>query len=131
MTRRVVVTGLGLVTPLGNDVTSNWEALVAGRSGIGTISLFDTSAYDFPIAGEVRNFEPSDFVDSKLLRRIDRSTVFALAAAQNALADAGLNMAAENVRRVGVVVGTGIGSAQLIVEQAAVLAEKGPRRVSP
>ncbi len=131
MTRRVVVTGLGLITPLGNDVASNWEALVAGRSGIGTITLFDTSAYDFPIAGEVRDFEPADYVESKLLRRIDRSTVFALAAAQKALADAGIDMAAENARRVGVVVGTGIGSAQLIVEQAAILAEKGPRRVSP
>ncbi len=131
MTRRVVVTGLGLITPLGNDVTSNWEALVAGRSGIGTISLFDTSAYEFPIAGEVRNFEAADFVDPKLLRRIDRSTVFAIAAAQSALADAGIDMANEEARRVGVVIGTGIGSAQLIVEQAAVLAEKGPRRVSP
>ncbi len=131
MTRRVVVTGLGLITPLGNDVASNWEALVAGRSGIGTITLFDTSAYDFPIAGEVRNFDPADYVEAKLLRRIDRSTVFALAASQRALADSGIEMAKENPRRVGVVIGTGIGSAQLIVEQAAILAEKGPRRVSP
>ncbi len=131
MTRRVVITGLGLITPLGNDVTSNWEALVAGRSGIGTITLFDTSAYEFPIAGEVKDFEPADYVEAKLLRRIDRSTVFALAASQRALADSGIDMSAEDVRRVGVVIGTGIGSAQLIVEQAAILAEKGPRRVSP
>ena len=131
MTRRVVITGLGLITPLGNDVTSNWEALVAGRSGIGTITLFDTSAYEFPIAGEVKDFEPADYVEAKLLRRIDRSTVFALAASQRALADAGIDMSAEDARRVGVVIGTGIGSAQLIVEQAAILAEKGPRRVSP
>ncbi|RJQ07499.1 MAG: beta-ketoacyl-[acyl-carrier-protein] synthase II [Dehalococcoidia bacterium] len=131
MTRRVVVTGLGLITPLGNDVASNWEALVAGRSGIGTITLFDTSAYEFPIAGEVRDFDPADHVDAKILRRLDRSTVFALAAAQRALADAGIDMAQEDARRVGVVIGTGIGSAQLIVEQAAILADKGPRRVSP
>lgn len=131
MTRRVVVTGLGLITPLGNDVTSNWEALVAGRSGIGTITLFDASAYEFPIAGEVRDFDPGEHVDAKILRRLDRSTVFAIAAAQRALADAGIDMAKEDARRVGVVIGTGIGSAQLIVEQAAVLAEKGPRRVSP
>lgn len=131
MTRRVVVTGLGLITPLGNDVASNWEALLAGRSGIGTITLFDTSAYEFPIAGEVRNFDPAAHVEAKLLRRIDRSTVFALAAAQQALADAGIEMAKEDARRVGVVIGTGIGGAQLIVEQAAILAEKGPRRVSP
>lgn len=131
MTRRVVVTGLGLITPLGNDVASNWEALIAGRSGIGTITLFDTSAYEFPIAGEVRDFDPAEHVDAKILRRLDRSTVFAIAAAQRALADAGIDMAKEDARRVGVVIGTGIGSAQLIVEQAAVLAEKGPRRVSP
>ncbi|RLT35572.1 MAG: beta-ketoacyl-[acyl-carrier-protein] synthase II, partial [Chloroflexi bacterium] len=131
MTRRVVITGLGLITPLGNDVTSNWEALVAGRSGIGTITLFDTSAYEFPIAGEVKDFEPADYVEAKLLRRIDRSTVFALAASQRALADSGIDMSAEDARRVGVVIGTGIGSAQLIVEQATILAEKGPRRVSP
>ena len=131
MTRRVVVTGLGLITPLGNDVASNWEALVAGRSGIGTITLFDTSAYEFPIAGEVRHFDPAGHVEAKLLRRIDRSTVFALAASHQALADAGIEMAKEDARRVGVVIGTGIGSAQLIVEQAAILAEKGPRRVSP
>lgn len=131
MTRRVVVTGLGLITPLGNDVASNWEALVAGRSGIGTITLFDTSAYEFPIAGEVRDFDPADHIEAKLLRRIDRSTVFAVAAAQQALADAGVEMAKEDARRVGVMIGTGIGSAQLIVEQAAILAEKGPRRVSP
>jgi len=131
VTRRVVVTGLGLITPLGNDVASNWEALVAGRSGIGTITLFDTSAYEFPIAGEVRDFDPADHVDAKILRRLDRSTVFALAAAQRALADAGIDMAQEDARRVGVVIGTGIGSAQLIVEQAAILADKGPRRVSP
>ena len=131
MTRRVAVTGLGLITPLGNDAASNWEALVAGRSGIGTISLFDTSAYESPIAGEVRGFDASAHIDPKLLRRIDRSTVFAIAAAGQALADAGIDMTKEDPRRVGVVVGTGIGSAQLIVEQAAVLAEKGPRRVSP
>lgn len=131
MTRRVVITGLGLITPLGNDVTSNWEALVAGRSGIGTITLFDTSAYEFPIAGEVKDFEPADYVEAKLLRRIDRSTVFALAASQRALADSGIDMSAEDAQRVGVVIGTGIGSAQLIVEQATILAEKGPRRVSP
>ena len=123
MTRRVVVTGLGLITPLGNDVASNWEALVAGRSGIGTITLFDTSAYEFPIAGEVRHFDPAGHVEAKLLRRIDRSTVFALAASHQALADAGIEMAKEDARRVGVVIGTGIGSAQLIVEQAAILAE--------
>lgn len=89
MSREVVVTGLGLMTPVGNDVSTSWKNLVAGRSGIGTISQFDTSAYEYPIAGEVKNFEPSDFVAPKLLRRVDRSTQFAIAACQEAVADAG------------------------------------------
>ena len=129
--RRVVVTGLGLITPVGNDVASTWSALVAGRSGIGPITLFDTTGYECPIAGEVRGFDPASAVDAKLLRRIDRSSVFALAGAQQAIADARLDMTREDSRRVGIVLGTGMGAAHLIVEQQAVLAEKGPRRVSP
>jgi hypothetical protein len=129
--RRVVVTGLGLITPLGNDVASTWDGLVTGRSGIGTITHFDASAYEYPIAGEVKGFDASTFVDPKVLRRIDRSSAFALAAAQQAVADAGLDMTKEEPRRVGVVLGTGMGGAHLIVEQQRILDEKGPRRVSP
>ena len=128
---RVVVTGIGLITPLGNDVASTWEGLIAGRSGIGPITLFDTAAYECPIAGEVRGLDPADFVDAKVLRRLDRSSVFALAGAQLAIADAGLDMTRENAKRVGVVLGTGMGSAHLIIEQQEVLDDKGPRRVSP
>lgn len=128
---RVVVTGIGLITPVGNDTASTWDALVAGRSGIGPITHFDTSAYECPIAGEVRDFDPAAFVDAKLLRRLDRSSVFALAGAQQAIADAGLDMSSENAKRVGVVLGTGMGGAQMIVEQNEVLEDKGPRRVSP
>ncbi len=146
--RRVVVTGLGLVTPVGNDTASTWEALLAGRSGIDHITLFDASAYACPIAGEVKGLDATAFVDSKLLRRIDRSSVFALAATQQAVADSGLGTGAGAVAaegeaaqpglnghvdrsRVGVVLGTGMGSAHQIIEQQRVLDEKGHRRVSP
>ncbi|MBT5773018.1 MAG: beta-ketoacyl-ACP synthase II [Dehalococcoidia bacterium] len=131
MPREVVVTGLGLMTPVGNDVSTSWKNLVAGRSGIGTISQFDTSAYEYPIAGEVKNFEPSDFVAPKLLRRVDRSTQFAIAACQEAVADAGVEVDAEQPGTVGVLLGTGMGGAHMMIEQQRILDEKGPRRVSP
>ncbi|MEI6137418.1 MAG: beta-ketoacyl synthase N-terminal-like domain-containing protein, partial [Chloroflexota bacterium] len=76
---RVVVTGIGLITPVGNDTASTWDALIAGRSGIGPITLFDAAAFECPIAGEVRGFDPANFVDAKILRRLDRSSMFALA----------------------------------------------------
>jgi 3-oxoacyl-[acyl-carrier-protein] synthase II len=128
--RRVVVTGIGLLTPLGNDTGSTWEGLVAGRSGLDWITAFDASAYESPIAGELKHFDPEQYVDPKLLRRIDRSSVLALACARQAVADAGLTIAGEE-RAVGVLLGTGMGSAHLIVEQQAILDEKGPRRISP
>ncbi len=129
--RRVVVTGLGLITPLGNDVACTWEALLAGRSGLGLITRFDASAYEHPIAAEVKDFDASAYVEPKLLRRIDLSSAFALAAAQQAIADASLDLTVEEPRRVGVLLGTGMGSAHQIVEQQRILDEKGPRRVSP
>lgn len=128
---RVVVTGLGMLTPLGNDVESTWGGLVAGRSGIGAITCFDTSAYEQAIGGELRGFEPEQHIDAKLLRRIDRANVLAITAAQQAVADAGLDVTAEDPERVGVILGTGMGGAHLIVEQQEVLNEKGPRRISP
>lgn len=126
-----MVTGLGLITPLGNDVACTWEALVAGRSGLGLVSRFDTSAYEHPIAAEVKDFDAAAYVEPKLLRRIDLSSQFALAATQQAVADAALDMTVEEPRRVGVLLGTGMGSAHQIVEQQRILDEKGPRRVSP
>ncbi|MBM3138773.1 MAG: beta-ketoacyl-ACP synthase II [Chloroflexi bacterium] len=128
--RRVVVTGLGLLTPLGNDVGATWEGLVAGRSGLGWISAFDTSAYECPIGGELKAWDPERHVDAKLLRRIDRSSAIALAATREAVGDAGLEVAGRE-RAVGVLLGTGMGSAHLLVEQQQVLDEKGPRRISP
>lgn len=132
--RRVVVTGLGALTPLGNDVATTWDGLVAGRSGIGLVSSFDAATYEHPIAGELKDFDPADHVDAKLLRRIDRSSVLAIVAARQAVADAGLDVAtlcAEAPGAVGIVLGTGMGGAHLLVENQQVLEEKGPRRVSP
>jgi beta-ketoacyl-acyl-carrier-protein synthase II len=131
MSREVVVTGLGLVSPVGNNVPDAWDALVAGRSGIDRITRFDASGYEQPWGGEVKDFDPGEHVDAKLRRRIDISTVFAIAAAQEAVADAALEVNAEAPGAVGVMMGTGIGGAHLLVEQQRILDEKGPRRVSP
>ena len=102
LTRRVVVTGLGLLTPLGNDVDSTWDGLIAGRSGIGTVTAFDASEYERPIAGELKNFHPDQFVDPKLLRRIDPSAALALAAAKQAVADSCLDLQNEDPGMVGI-----------------------------
>ncbi len=128
---RVVVTGLGLLTPLGNDVASTWEGLLAGRSGIRTLTRFDTSDYEFPIAGQLEDFDAREFVEAKLLRRIDISTAYAIAASKQAVADARLDLTVEAPRSVGVVLGTGMGGAHLMVEQQATFEKKGWRRVSP
>jgi beta-ketoacyl-acyl-carrier-protein synthase II len=131
MPGEVVVTGLGMISPVGKNVADGWDNLIAGRSGIGLVTHFDASAYEYPIAGEVDGFDPSEHVEPKLLRRIDRSTAFAIASAQEAVADADLEVSAERPGSVGVLLGTGIGGAHLMVEQQKILDEKGPRRVSP
>ena len=131
MIREVVVTGLGMVSPVGANVEDGWDSLVAGRSGIGLVTSFDASAYEYPIAGEVDGFDVTDHVDAKLRRRIDRSTAFAIAAAKEAVADAQLEVNAEQPGAVGVLLGTGMGGAHLMIEQQRILEEKGPRRISP
>ena len=108
MTRRVVITGIGLVTPLGNDTASTWAALCAGKSGVGPITRFDASRHDVRIAAEVKDFDPLTVMDRKLARRTDRFSHFAIAAATEALADAGLDVA-PIADEVGVVVGSGSG----------------------
>ena len=129
--RRVVVTGLGALTPLGLDMESTWEGLVEGRSGIAPITFFDASEFPCPIAGELKGFEPASYVDSKLLRRIDRSSVLAMAASRQAVADAQLDLERQPPGSVGIVLGTGIGGAYMLVENHEVMEERGARRVSP
>ncbi len=129
--QRVAVTGMGLVTPVGNDVPSSWSAILAGRSGIGLITEFDHSAFKTHIAAEVKNFDASLYVDKKDTRRMDRFLHFAAAAAQEAVADAKLDVAYFTPRRVGVVVGSGIGGVHILLDQHDIMNERGPRRVSP
>ena len=131
MARRVVVTGLGLVTPLGTGVAKNWEALCSGRSGIGKITKFDTSDFPSQIAGEVNDFDPKDFMAKQQIRRFDVFIHYAVAAAKMAKEDAGLEIGPENAHRVGCVTGTGLGGLATLEHYHSVLVEKGPRRISP
>jgi 3-oxoacyl-[acyl-carrier-protein] synthase II len=129
--RRVVVTGMGLVTPLGNDVETTWRRLIEGRSGIGPITRFDASHHDTKIAGEVKEFDVEQYVDRKDARRMDRFTHYTIAAGKQALAQSGLKISEENAERVGAIVGTGIGGIETLSNQFKVMYEKGPGRLSP
>ncbi len=127
---RAVVTGLGAVTPLGIGVNAFWDGMTAGRSGIRQIEHFDASDLDVRIAGEVPDFEPKDFIDAKMVRRMDRFAQFAVAASREALADAGLEVTDDNRERVGVMMNTGGGGIPTIAHDVRVMQESGPRRVS-
>ncbi len=129
--RRVVVTGLGLVSPVGIGVEPSWQSLLAGRSGIGPITLFDASSYPTRIAGEVKNFEPGDFMDRKEARRNDRFIQFGLAAAEMAVKDSGLDLAKEDLEQIGCIVGAGMGGLGTIEENRTLLTERGLKRISP
>jgi 3-oxoacyl-[acyl-carrier-protein] synthase II len=129
--RRVVITGLGLVSPVGIGVEASWQALVAGRSGIGPITLFDASTYPTRIAGEVKGFEPGDWMDKKEARRNDRFIQFALAAAEMAIQDAGLDMSKEDPEMVGCIVGAGMGGLGTIEESRTLVTERGLKRLTP
>jgi 3-oxoacyl-[acyl-carrier-protein] synthase II len=129
--RRVVVTGVGLVSPLGVGTAQNWEALLAGRSGIGPITRFDATEYPSRIAGEVKGFDPLDYLDKKEVKKSDTFIHYALAAAQFAVDDAGLTIPESEAERVGVIIGSGIGGLPLIETMHRILVEKGPNRVSP
>ncbi len=131
MPRRVVVTGVGLISPLGVGTEATWQALVAGQSGIGPITRFDASAYPVRIAGEVKGFDPQNWMDAKEARKFDLFVQYALAASLMAVEQAGLPITPENAERVAVVLGSGIGGLPLIEENHRTLQEKGPRRVSP
>jgi 3-oxoacyl-[acyl-carrier-protein] synthase II len=130
--RRVAVTGLGIVSPVGVGVDKAWDALTAGRSGVAVITSFDVSEYTTRFAACIDDFDPGAVLDAKEARRLSRFQQFALVAAAEALADAGIGeVAGDEAERIGVVVGSGIGGLGLMEEQARVLAERGPSRVSP
>ena len=130
--RRVVITGLGVVTPIGKDLDSFWESLKAGRSGISRITAFDTEKFDCKIAGEVRDFQPAPFYKTpKDVKRTDRYTQFAVAAAKMSLDDSGLDLDAIDRDRVGVMVGSGVGGLATMEEQITKTLQRGPDRTSP
>ena len=129
--RRVVVTGLGTVNPLGNEVETSWAALVAGTSGVDFIRNFPTEDFPVKIAAELKGFDASDVVDKKEIRRLDPVLLYALVAAQEAVDDSGLKLTEELAPRTGVLVGSGIGGLKTIEDNHTLLLERGPRRVSP
>lgn len=129
--RRVVVTGLGITSPLGTGLEKNWEALTAGRSGIGPITHFDATDFAVKFAGEVKDFNAEDFIDKKEARKMDLFIHYAMAAADMAIADAGLEINDDNAERVGVVVGSGMGGLPAIEKYHEALASGGYRKISP
>jgi len=130
-TRRVVITGLGAVTPIGNSPAEFWQSLLAGRSGIGPITHFDASRHDCRIAGEVKGFDPLDYLDRKDVKRTDRFVHLAMAATRQALEDADFRITDLNAEQVGVILGTGIGGIRVLEEQQTIYLQKGPDRCSP
>ncbi|MFS8782621.1 beta-ketoacyl-ACP synthase II [Synechococcus sp. R6-6] len=130
-TRRVVITGLGAVTPIGNSPAEFWQSLLAGRCGIGPITHFDASRHDCRIAGEVKGFDPLDYLDRKDVKRTDRFVHLAMAATRQALEDADFRITALNAEQVGVILGTGIGGIRVLEEQQTIYLQKGPDRCSP
>jgi 3-oxoacyl-[acyl-carrier-protein] synthase II len=129
--RRVVITGLGVISPLGLDAPSTWAALLEGRSGIGPITGFDASAFSTRIAGEVKGFIPENYVDRKDVKKMDTFTHFAIAASKEAMTDSGLTIDSGNADRVGVYLGSGIGGLHVYESTYREYLERGPRRISP
>ncbi len=129
--RKVVITGIGIVSPLGCDVKIFWERVRSGRSGVRRLTKFDTTAFDTKIGAEVVEFNPDDFVSKKDQRRTDEYSLFAMGAAKLAISDCGINMQSEAPERIGAIVGSGIGGIQTLELQHSVLRDKGPSRCSP
>ncbi len=129
--RRVVVTGLGCVSPIGNSVTASWEALLAGQSGIATITRFDASPFSTHFAGEVKGFNVEDYMPGKEARHMDTFIHYGMAAGIQAMQDSGLQVTEENAERIGVIVGSGIGGLPMIEQTHTELTNRGPRRISP
>ncbi|NEQ48538.1 MAG: beta-ketoacyl-ACP synthase II [Leptolyngbya sp. SIO3F4] len=129
--KRVVITGMGAITPIGNDLDAYWQGLLAGKSGIGPITLFDASKHKCRIAGEVKGFDPLEYLDAKDAKRTDRFAQFAISASKQALTDANLTITDLNAEQVGVMIGTGVGGLKVMEEQQSVYLQKGPNRCSP
>ncbi|MDJ0687675.1 MAG: beta-ketoacyl-ACP synthase II [Xenococcaceae cyanobacterium MO_188.B32] len=129
--KRVVITGLGAITPIGNNLSEYWEGLLNGRNGIAPITLFDASKHACRIAGEVKGFDPHNYFEKKEAKRMDRFTQFAVAASKQAIADAKFVIDDLNADRVGVLIGTGVGGLKVMEDQQEILLTKGPRKVSP
>ena len=129
--KRVVITGMGAITPIGNDLEAYWQGLLAGKSGIGPITLFDASKHKCRIAGEVKGFDPLEYLDAKDAKRTDRFAQFAISASKQALFDANLTITDLNAEQVGVMIGTGVGGLKVMEEQQSVYLQKGPSRCSP
>jgi len=131
MLPRVVVTGMGLLTPVGNDVPSTWEALCQGKSGVGPITSYDTSQFRVHFGAEIKNFDPSLYMDRKTIRHTDPFEHFAVATAKQALIQSGLKITEENADDIGVYIGSGVGGLATYHEQFQILFQKGPDRISP
>ena len=131
MKRRVVVTGLGAVTPLGIGAEKTWKALCAGKSGIGRISRFDTTNFQTKIAGEVKDFDPEDFLDKKQVRRMDSFVHYCMASTIMAMEDSKLEITDQNSERIGVLIGTGLGGLPTLEKNHTMLLEGGPKKISP
>ncbi|MGH2450366.1 MAG: beta-ketoacyl-ACP synthase II [Candidatus Limnocylindria bacterium] len=129
MTRRVVVTGMGAITPVGGDVSATWDALIHGRTGIGRITRFDPAPYETQVAGEVKEFDATKYMDRKDTRRTDRFTQLAVGAAAQAIADGGVEGLPKN--RVGVAIATGVGGLETLIDQVLLMEKRGPGRLSP
>ena len=130
MTRRVVVTGMGAVTPVGLDIATTWDSLTSGRSGLGRITRFDPSPYETQIAGELKGFEPTTYMDRKEVRRTDRFTHYAVAAARQAVTDANLENAPD-AERIGTAIASGVGGLETLIDQVLLMEKRGPSRLSP
>jgi 3-oxoacyl-[acyl-carrier-protein] synthase II len=129
--RRVVITGMGMISPLGNDLASSWDAIANGRSGLGPITSFDASLFTTRIAGEIRDFDPTAYMSPKDVKKMDAFIHYGIAASLMAMDDSGLEVTEENAERIGAIIGAGIGGILGIEEQTAKYIEGGPRKISP
>lgn len=129
--KRVVVTGVGAITPIGNTASEYWEGLLSGRNGIDYITHFDASSHDCRIAGEVKNFDPHEYLERKEAKRMDRFSQFAVAAAKQALVDSQLVINELNAEQVGVIIGSGVGGLKVMEDQQTIYLNRGPDRCSP